>query len=109
MCEEQGDFNALNSSLIEAALLESGVRFVQETLREFESVMPLVSIDRCLGLKMRTAQKWRDGEMITRETVVLLQILKTFPWMLDVADEGYSAEVANTALREYLRDQLLID
>jgi len=107
-CGETGDFNRENDFRIEAAYLESGVRFVRETLAWFESEgTSMVEIDRCLRMKIGTCGKWAQGKSITAEAVALMQILKTFPWLLNVADNDFSD--ADGEIAKMLREHLLID
>lgn len=46
-------------------------------------------IERALRLPFGTLEKWQSFQDIDPEGLVLFEILGTFPWLIDVADNNY--------------------
>lgn len=65
-----------------------------------------VTIDRTLRMKIGTTQRWAEGHDVTPEAVALLSILQVYPWLLRVADDGYTPEAVNSAMWNILADSL---
>ena len=67
----------------------------------------LASIERALELPQRTISRWKANEGLTASAIALLRILRTFPWIIDVADFKFNAEIANKIHIQTAVSQLL--
>lgn len=59
----------------------------------------LASMERALDLPNRTLSKWRT-EGTSMAGVTLVRLLRTFPWLLNVAAHDYSQSVAFTEIEK---------
>lgn len=69
---------------------------MSEVLRLVETLeqrgRSLTSIERILELPIEeTSTRWRRGEA-TPEELVLLRMLTAFPWILDMAEDGFQVD-----------------
>jgi len=73
---------------------------LEEALTELEksgyTVLP--AIERCLELPQGTIERWRAGEPLDPEAVTLFRLLGRYPWLIMVAEGGYSPEASRRAL-----------
>ena len=91
VCETSGDFLRVNDARIEEALLESVRREVLGILDYLSGLgMTNAHVERVLGLPTRTIARWKRGEF-SESAVVLLRILRTYPWIMRVVDDGFDA------------------
>ena len=90
-CGEEGDFSLQNDNQIGVAVKEAQKVFVKHTLSELEDVMPLVRIERALEIPFRTMNRWKSGDF-SAPSIALLRILKTYPWIINVAEDRFSKE-----------------
>ncbi|MFA5698302.1 MAG: hypothetical protein WC954_01035 [Sphaerochaeta sp.] len=61
-------------------------------------------MERILGLPARTLARWKNEQSInpSAAAIALMRIIRTYPWILVVADAKFDEEVAlNTLIREY--------
>lgn len=97
-CGEVGDFDAVNDAQIEAAIHESEVASIRTMLDELAAHgVSNASLERALRLPQRTTARWKEGKLSAGATA-LLRMVRTFPWMLEVADADYKQEHAVFAL-----------
>lgn len=97
VCGEEGDFSLANDSVVASATKEAQKVFVKNTLNEFDSKIPLVRIERALELPFRTLNRWKSGDF-SASSLALLRILKTYPWIIDVADNRFNKRSASVSL-----------
>lgn len=89
-CGEQGDFTGENDKAITEALNKSAAASVVVMLDHLASqgiIQP--GFERCLRLSMGTTKRWKEGEY-TASDLALLRIVRTFPWILEVADNNFN-------------------
>jgi hypothetical protein len=55
-------------------------------------------MERVLGLPQRTFSQWRSSHEPAAAGLALLRFIRTYPWLLDVAAEGFSASAAKRSL-----------
>lgn len=83
ICKSKGDFLNINESVIRMAIerqLKSAYNnIIDDGIREEYS---LSAIERILGIEQGQLAEWRD-KTPTTEAVVLMQIIKKFPGILD--------------------------
>jgi len=97
-CGEDGDFDAQGDNEIEKALDSSKKASIAPML-DFLSEQGVSNayFERALGLPARTVARWKNGEL-SASSLALLRIVRTFPWVLEVADEGFTPRAAITSL-----------
>ncbi|MES2614701.1 MAG: hypothetical protein V4591_04725 [Bdellovibrionota bacterium] len=92
-CGEAGDFEALNDRAIEEAQKKSRFSAVLNLLSDLESKnIKMAYIERTLGLPQRTIARWKGGEY-SASGFALLQIIHSFPWILEVAKSNFDPVV----------------
>lgn len=93
-CHEEGDFENKNDELISITTKELQKDFVKESLEMLDKKTSLVGIERALELPFRTLNRWKSGDF-SASSVALLRILRTYPWVINVADEKFSNKAAS--------------
>jgi DNA-binding transcriptional regulator YiaG len=58
------------------------------------------NIERALSLPQRTLSRWKTGQDPSAAGLALLRIIRTYPWITDVADEGFEQGAARRILME---------
>lgn len=97
-CGEFGDFLNTNDQLAEQAMADSISQSVSLALKSLsDQGLSNAYIERALELPSRTISRWKAGEQ-TAATIALLRIVRTFPWVLRVAENKYHASVVNREL-----------
>ena len=97
-CGESGDFGGVNDSAITRARensIKASVPLMLEQLARSNCTMAY--IERSLSLPTRTLARWKI-EGTSAAAVALLRMITTFPWLLDVADNGYQPDLARGIL-----------
>jgi hypothetical protein len=99
-CGATGDFGDRNSDIIEQGIKRSEERMVEGIIRFLSSLgITMAYMERVLGLPQRTAMRWKAGEH-SASAVALLQLIRTYPWLLKVAEHGFEKRYAQTVLLE---------
>jgi len=100
VCGETGDFTGENDAIVESALKK---RVGESVLQMFEGLaamgISLAYFERALRLPARTTARWKAGEL-SAAPVSLLRAVRTYPWLLEVADSGFDRTVASFKLLE---------
>lgn len=100
-CGEKGDFAAVNDPRIVAALRDSELTSIVRMLDDLAQMgISNASLERALRLPQRTTSRWKEGK-VSAGAAALLRILRTYPWLIEVADSGFKRETAAfTLVRE---------
>jgi DNA-binding transcriptional regulator YiaG len=89
-CGTDGDFTGGNDARIERAYQESVERSMPIILEALSTAgITQAYFERALGLPARTLAQWQIDDKHSMAVVALLRIIKTFPGLLAVADEGF--------------------
>lgn len=97
-CDFDGDFAKENDSKIEHALTEAKKNISRAILEELSiSGISNTHFERTMGLPFRTLARWKKGH-ISASGYALLKTVKTYPWLLSVADEKFDSTYAAKAL-----------
>ncbi|MFZ2171935.1 MAG: hypothetical protein WAW61_20125 [Methylococcaceae bacterium] len=100
VCEESGDFSGANDELIDKAIEVAKKQSVIDMLDALSHKNIKMSyMERALELPTRTIARWKGGEL-SAATLALLRIIRTFPWILEVADAHFDQSIANYRLVE---------
>jgi len=98
VCEESGDFTGANDELIDKAIEVAKKQSVIDMLDALsQNGIKMAYMERALELPTRTIARWKGGE-VSAATLALLRIIRTFPWILEVADAHFDLSVANYRL-----------
>jgi len=102
-CESSGDFFKENRSIISKALKELNAKSIKRILAEIVSSndkIKMSRIERAFGLSQRTLTKWKIGATKPNSSsVALFKLINLFPFLIDVAENNYTKEAANFAIR----------
>jgi len=95
-CGFEGDFFGENEKAIEKALSSLDKIYIEDTLNYFnENRINFAGIERAIGLPQRTLTKWKSGNSIpTAAGIALLKFLRTFPWLIEVAENKYDYNIS---------------
>lgn len=98
-CESWGDFSGVNEDKIRLAFEELTQASVVQILEFFEqNGLVLTHIERVLQLPFGSLTRLKQGAPLTPETVALLRILRTYPWIVPASDYwGKSCNRCGTA------------
>jgi transposase-like protein len=87
---------------------------IQEILKFFtDQGHSLASIERALGLPQRTISRWKGRSDLSSVGLALLRVIRTFPWILDVAeekyDQGHAAEIMIINAVQTMREKGMLE
>jgi len=102
-CGSSGDFFHENDILIEEALSILKAQSVKNILNDFsnDKKIQLSAIERVLSLPQRTLTKWKNGAVKPSAAgVALLKIIGLFPWILEVAENKFNYDIAQSIFIE---------
>ncbi len=104
-CGFSGEFSDHNDRLRKETASELQQTAMQNILSYFsDNHYSFAGIERSLGLAQRTLTKWKSGATVpTKTALALFRLLRLFPWLLDVADEGFDTVRAR---KKYLQHSL---
>lgn len=97
-CNESGDFTGENDSVIMKIREEAIKESVLEMLSDLAARgIKMTYIERALRLPSKTINRWKTGDT-SAAAVALLRIVRTLPWVLDVADHGYHPDAVRAKI-----------
>jgi transcriptional regulator with XRE-family HTH domain len=93
-----GDFSGENDRRI-AQALEAAVSMSAKGIIEQLSNrgVSMAYIERALRLPQRTLARWKTGEF-SAPGIALLRLIRTYPWLLSVADDSFDPALARQTL-----------
>lgn len=98
-CGMEGDFLRENRvrlpAIIEAAKKESAKRIINDLVEDEKLSMSYM--ERAFDLPMRTMTRWKSGD-ISAAGVSLLRLIRTYPWLVEIADSQYDKSFATHRL-----------
>lgn len=109
VCETSGDFTGKNDVKIAHAIDSLKKKVVKTILEDFEHIgMSMAAIERALDLPQRTLTKWKNGISNPSTTgFALLKIIRTYPWILDVAQNKYEKQTAKKIFISHAVNEIL--
>ena len=97
-CGESGDFISRNTSIVNDAIHSAEQEFIAKTVDWLaERGITMAYLERALSLPARTVTRWRDGEF-SAAPIALLRFVRTYPWLLAVAEGAFDHGVAAKAV-----------
>ncbi len=98
ICGEVGDFTGQNDHLVDKATAISINHSVEDMLTFLaNNGVKMSYLERSLELPVRTVSRWKQGKL-SASALALLRCVSTYPWLLEVADEGFKAEASKAHL-----------
>jgi hypothetical protein len=96
-CGSEGDFSGESEKAIEKTLSAFNEAYVDEVLDFFnEKKISFAGIERAVGLPQRTLTKWKNRvSSPTAAGIALLKYLRTFPWLIEVAENKFDFEISH--------------
>ncbi len=89
-CGFTGDFTGDNDGIVDHALTVANQEAVYNILDYFSSkAISMAAIERAFEIPQRTLTKWKNGASPTAAGFALMNVLRTFPWILQVAENKY--------------------
>jgi len=95
-CGSEGDFYNENEEVVEKAISKINTACIEDALNFFsEKNISFAGIERAVGLPQRTLTKWKNGiSSPTASGIALLKYLRTFPWLIDVAEHKFDFNIS---------------
>lgn len=92
VCGAEGDFTNENDNVINSALEEAKQNALINIIKYFEEHnFSKSGIERALNLPQKTLSKWKnDRRKASAAGLSLMKIIRTYPWILDVADANFN-------------------
>lgn len=101
----EGELDVANRQEIEKARALSGCTSAAESLRHIQEFhgIPLVRLETAFGLPCRITSKWKSAEkdQVNSAAVALLNLVKLYPFLVEVAEASYGRAVADVAVLSY--------
>lgn len=97
-CGESGDFSDDNDSLAEKAIelaKKQSVNIMLDSL--VERGLKMTYLERAFELPPKTIARWKVGGS-SASSIALIRIIRTFPWIIDVADAHFDPLIAKKKL-----------
>lgn len=89
-CGESGDFLKVNDQAYEVAESEAITASIHRILDDLnDHGVTMAYIERVFSLPKRTIARWKNGSD-SATGVALLRLVRTCPWLLEVAKDNYS-------------------
>ena len=98
ICGENGDFANENDPAIESAIEFAKKQSVNSMLDGLSELgIKMTYLERALELPARTVARWKNGGS-SAASIALLRVIRTFPWILEVADANFAPNIAKKKL-----------
>jgi DNA-directed RNA polymerase subunit RPC12/RpoP len=72
-----------------------------------ENRMNFAGMERALELPQRTISRWKTEGAVDASALALLRMIRTFPWLIEVADSKYDRNISDTICFKYIADIFL--
>jgi hypothetical protein len=93
-CGTEGDFARENDAALAAAGKRSARAIIESLAADGFS---MAYFERAFGLPQRTMARWKAGEC-SAGSLALLRVVRSYPWVLRVAERSFSEKVARQEL-----------
>lgn len=95
-CETTGDFADKNSIILKESFDKLKNQTIINILEDFnENNISNASIERALDIPQRTLAKWKNNQTEPSATAVaLFRLIRTFPWLIEVAENKYDYTIS---------------
>lgn len=97
-CNEEIDIFDETNQNYQTAQKEANKKFVQHSIESInDNGISMALFERVFELPTRTLARWKDGNF-SSSALSLLHIIITYPWIIKVAENRFSPELANREL-----------
>lgn len=97
-----------SDEVIRAALELSKREAVKNILSYFsDNRTNFAGMERALDLPQRTMSRWKVEGSVDAAALALLRMIRTFPWLINVADNKYDRNISDTICLNYIADVFL--
>lgn len=94
-CGEQGDFTGENDTVYLESLKAAQKELQKSLIEDLGNLgFTMAYIERALELPQRTLARWKNGDH-SAANLALLRILRSMPWIVDVADHRFDQSCPN--------------
>lgn len=96
-CGEEGDFANQNEAAIQLArkdVRNGSIEPIIEYLSQHG--VSMAYFERALDLPPHTVARWKNEKKCSAPSIALMRLIRTFPWLLEVAASDYAAYVADS-------------
>ena len=95
-CSTEFESAKENDVIIKDNVNELKFKSISNIINDFnEANVSMASIERALSIPQRTITKWKNGDNKPSSTAyALFKYLKTFPWLLEVAENNFDYNIA---------------
>ncbi len=92
---------------IKSALESARKDSVKNILNYFsENRMNFAGMERALDLPQRTISRWKTEGAVDAPALALLRMIRTFPWLIEVADNKYERDISDSICLHYIADNI---
>lgn len=104
ICDSEFDYSDLTGDKKESSFKVSERCSIDEMLDNLSKIgYSWAAIERSLELPQRTISRWKNSKDISSIGIALLRIIRTYPWIIQVASEKFNS---NSALQIYLQNAI---
>lgn len=105
-CGEKGDFTDEGDARYLASLKEAQKALQKSLIEDLgEMGFTMAYIERALELPQRTLARWKNGDL-SAANLALLRVLRTMPWIVDVADHNFNQKYITSKMLSFIAEQL---
>ncbi len=108
-CGSSGDFYNENENIITNSLEELKIASIRNIIDDFSTnKVSMSAIERAINLPQRTLTKWKNGVSTpSASSTALMKLLRTFPWLLDVAENKYDYNISQKIFLNAAMEKLI--
>lgn len=90
ICDSEFDYNDIIGKKKESSLEISKKKSINEMLSHLSKIgYSMAAIERALELPQRTISRWKANKELSSIGIALLRIIRTYPWILEVAEKKF--------------------
>lgn len=108
-CGSSGDFYNENEIDITNGIEELKIASMRNIIDDFSTNnISMSAIERAINLPQRTLTKWKNGVSTpSASSTALMKLLRTFPWLLDVAENRYDYNISQKIFLNAAMEKLI--
>ncbi len=107
-CHEESDIFAETDKNYLKAQKEAEAQWIKDALNQLADLgISMAFFERAFELPIRTLTRWKTGDF-SSTSLALLRVMKTYPWMVEVAAHNFDPLFAQKSMQETLVPQRII-
>jgi hypothetical protein len=100
VCHEEFDFSCETDKNYRKAEKKAHKKFVEKTIKELnDNGIKMSFFERVFRLPIRTLSRWKSGDF-SFASLALLRIVKTYPWIIEVAEHKFEESFAKNIINQ---------